>query len=151
VDVWEIVACEAIRDTVARYAHYADSGRFKEFAALFAPDGVLEVSGEPPIEGRDAIQTFLEGVGLDLSAASTVPMIRHHLSNLMIDLMSPTEAHCACYFLAVTERGVDHWGRYRDRFVPDRDNPSDDRWLFAYRYVKTDGTVPGGWAAGRTT
>jgi hypothetical protein len=50
----------------------------------------------------------------------------------------------------VTEHGVDHWGRYRDRFVPDRDNPSDDRWLFAYRYVKTDGTVPGGWAAGRT-
>jgi hypothetical protein len=149
VDVWEIVACEAIRDTVARYAHYADSGRFKEFAALFAPDGVLEVSGEPALEGRDAIQAFLEGVGVDLSAASTVPMIRHHLSNLMIDLVSPTEAHCACYFLAVTEHGVDHWGRYRDRFVPDRDNPSDDRWLFSYRYVKTDGVVPGGWAAGR--
>jgi hypothetical protein len=150
VDVWEIVACEAIRDTVARYAHYADSGRFKEFAALFAPDGMLEVSGEPPLEGRDAIQAFLEGVGVDLSAASTVPMIRHHCSNLMIDLVSPTEAHGACYFLAVTEHGVDHWGRYRDRFVPDRDNPSDDRWLFSYRYVKTDGTVPGGWAAGRT-
>jgi hypothetical protein len=149
VDVWEIVACEAIRDTVARYAHYADSGRFKDFAGLFAPEGALEVSGEPPLEGRAAIQAFLEGVGADLSAASTVPMIRHHVSNLAIDLVSPTEAHCACYFLAVTEHGVDHWGRYRDRLIPDRDNPSEDRWLFSYRYVKTDGTVPGGWAAGR--
>jgi hypothetical protein len=150
VDVWELVACEGIRETVARYAHYADSGRFKEFAALFAPDGVLEVRGEPPLEGRDAIQAFLEGVGVDLSAASTVPVIRHHLSNLMIDLVSPTEAHGACYFLAVTEHGVDHWGRYRDRYVPDRDNPSEDRWLFSYRYVRTDGTTPGGWAEGRT-
>jgi len=150
VDVWELVAYEAIRDTVARYAHYADSGRFKEFAELFAPDGVLEVHGEAPLNGRDAIRLFLEGVSLDLEAASTVPIIRHHLSNLMIDLVSPTEAHGACYFLAVTEHGVDHWGRYRDRFVPDRDNPSEDRWLFAHRFVKTDGTVPGGWASRRT-
>ena len=50
----------------------------------------------------------------------------------------------ACYFLAVTEHGVDHWGRYRDRYVPD-----GDRWLFAHRFVRTDGTTPGGWAASR--
>ena len=44
-------------------------------------------------------------------------MIRHHVSNLTIDVVSPTEARGACYFLAVTEHGVDHWGRYRDRYV----------------------------------
>ena len=58
--------------------------------------------------------------------------------------MSPTEARGACYFLAVTEHGVDHWGRYRDRYVPE-----GDRWLFAHRLVRTDGTTPGGWAASR--
>ena len=90
---------------------------------------------------------FLEGVGVDLSAASTAaPMIRHHVSNLTIEVASETEATGTCYFLAVTEHGVDHWGRYRDRYVPDA---TGERWLFAHRSVRTDGTTPGGWAASR--
>jgi hypothetical protein len=144
VEHWELVAREAIRETVASYAHCADSGRFADLAALFAVDGVLEVRGEAPLQGRDAIRAFLEGVRSDLSAASTAPMIRHHVSNLTINVVAPTEAHGACYFLAVTEHGVDHWGRYRDRYTPD-----GDRWLFAHRFVHIDGTTPGGWAAGR--
>jgi hypothetical protein len=102
------------------------------------------VRGEAPLQGRDAIRAYLEGVGKDLSAATTVPMIRHHVSNLTIDVAAPTEAHGACYFLAVTERGVDHWGRYRDRYTPE-----GDQWCFAHHLVRTDGTTPGGWAAGR--
>jgi uncharacterized protein (TIGR02246 family) len=141
----ELSAREAIRETVASYAHCADSGRYADLAALFAVDGVLEVRGEGPLQGRDAIRAFLEGVGSELSAATTVPMIRHHVSNLTIDVVSPTEAHGACYFLAVTEYGVDHWGRYRDHYVPE-----GGRWLFAHRLVRTDGTTPGGWAATRT-
>ena len=141
---WELVARDAIRETVASYAHCADSGRFTDLAALFAVDGVLEVRGEAPRHGRDAIRAFLEGVGSDLSAATTVPMIRHHVSNLTIDVVAPTEARGACYFLAVTEVGVDHWGRYRDRYTPE-----GDKWLFAHRVARTDGTTPGGWAAGR--
>jgi hypothetical protein len=144
--MWELSAREAIRETVASYAHYADSGSFAEYAALFATDGVLDIRGEEPLVGRDAIRAYLDGVGADLSAASTsAPMIRHHVSNLTITVESPTAATGACYFLAVTEHGVDHWGRYRDQYVPDR-----DRWLFAHRTVRTDGRTPGGWAAGRT-
>ena len=149
MDTWELVAREAIRETVAEYAHFADSGRFADFAALFAVDGVLEVRGNAPLRGRDAIQTFLEGVGVELSGATTVPIIRHHVSNLKIDLMSPREARGACYFLAVTEHGVDHWGRYRDHYAPAGDGPAG-RWLFAHRYVRTDGTAPGGWAESRS-
>ena len=150
MDSWELSAREAIRETVASYAHFADSGRFAAFAELFAADGVLEVKGEPPLNGRDAIRLYLEGVGLDLEAASTsVPMIRHHVSNLTIAVESPTAATGACYFLAVTEHGVDHWGRYRDRFVPAPFDATGERWLFAHRFVRTDGTSPGGWAAGR--
>ena len=144
MDGLELAAREAIRETVASYAHYADSGRFAEFAALFAAEGVLEVRGQTPLRGRDAIQDFLEGVGVQLRDATTVPMIRHHVSNLTIDVESPSEARGACYFLAVTEHGVDHWGRYRDRYVSE-----GDRWLFAHRLVRTDGTTPGGWAASR--
>jgi SnoaL-like domain len=144
VEQWELVAREQIRETVAAYAHYADSGRFDDFAALFAVDGVLEVHGEATHRGRDAIRAFLGGVGTQLARASTVPFIRHHVSNLTIDVHSPTEARGACYFLAVTEHGVDHWGRYRDSYAP-----QDDRWLFTHRLVRTDGTSPGGWAASR--
>ncbi len=138
------MAREAIRETVAAYAHCADTGRFADFAALFAVDGVLEVRGEAPLHCRDAIRAFLEGVGSELSESTTVPMIRHHVSNLTIDVASPTEAHGACYFLAVTEHGVDHWGRYRDRYTNE-----SDKWLFAHRLARTDGTTPGGWAASR--
>ena len=142
---WELAAREAIRETVAAYAHFADSGRFADFADLFAVDGVLEVRGEAPLQGRDAIRAYLEGVGTRLGDATTVPLIRHHVSNLAIAVVSPTEARGACYFLAVTEHGVDHWGRYRDRYTPD-----GDRWVFAHRLARTDGTTPGGWAATRT-
>ena len=145
MDNWELVAREAIRETVASYAHYADSGRFGDFADLFAVDGVLEVRGEPPLHGRDAIRDYLDGVGVDLARASTVPIIRHHVSNLTIEVVSPISARGACYFLAVTEHGVDHWGRYRDRYTADGDS-----WFFAHRFVRTDGTTPGGWAASRT-
>src|SRR6185369_1709608 len=105
--MWELVARESIRETVAAYSHCADSGRFGDLAALFLEAGVLEVRGEDPRHGRDAIRRFLEGVGSQLRDASTVPMIRHHVSNLTIDVSSPSEARGACYFLAVTEGGVD--------------------------------------------
>jgi uncharacterized protein (TIGR02246 family) len=144
MELWELAAREAIRETVAAYAHCADSGRFDEFAGLFAVDGVLAVHGQDPVAGRNAIRAYLGGVGTDLARDTTVPLIRHHVSNLRIEVVSPTEARGACYFLAVTERGVDHWGRYRDHYVPD-----GDRWLFAHRLVRTDGTTPGGCAAGR--
>ena len=141
---WELAAREAIRETVAAYAHCADSGRFAELAALFAVDGVLEVHREAPLHGRSAIRAFLEGVGTQLRDATTAPIIRHHVSNLTIDVVSPTEAHGACYFLAITEHGVDHWGRYRDRYTLEA-----DKWLFAHRLARTDGTSPGGWAHAR--
>jgi SnoaL-like domain len=144
MEQWELVAREAIRETVAAYAHCADSGRFADLAALFAVDGVLEVRGETPLQGRAAIRAYLEGVGEQLGKWTTVPTIRHHVSNLTIEVVSPTEARGACYFLAVTEHGVDHWGRYRDRYVPE-----GDRWFFVHRLARTDGWTPGGWAESR--
>ena len=147
MESWELSAREAIRETVASYAHCADSGRFADFAALFAVDGVLEVRGEAPLQGRAAIRAYIEGVGTQLRDATTVPTIRHHVSNLTINVISPTEARGASYFLAVTEHGVDHWGRYRDHYVPAANDV--DHWLIAHRLARTDGATPGGWADSR--
>ncbi len=141
---WELVAREAIRDTIARYAHCADRGRFAELVALFAPDGVLEIAGRDPLRGRDAILGLLTGVERSLAQTTGRPFIRHHVSSVQIDVIGPDEATAASYFLAITERGPDHWGRYRDRLVR-----SGDRWLFAHRHVRPDGHSPTSWRATR--
>ncbi|HKA93669.1 MAG TPA: nuclear transport factor 2 family protein [Acidimicrobiia bacterium] len=141
---WELAAREGIRETIAAYAHRVDGGRFDELVDLFAPDGVLEVEGEPAHRGGDAIRAFVTGTGADLAAGTGAPRIRHHVSNVLIELDGPDRARARCYFLAVTDRGVDHWGRYRDELVRD-----GDVWRFAHRWVRTDGAAPGSWVAGR--
>ena len=140
----EAAAREAIRDTIARYAHGADTGHFDEVAGCFTEGGVLEIEGGGRLEGRSAIRDYLGGVGHDRAAAPTDSYIRHHVSSTWITVTSPTEATARSYFFVVTEHGTDHWGRYRDTLVP-----ADDRWLFAYRLARTDGATPGGWAASR--
>jgi ketosteroid isomerase-like protein len=140
----ELVARERIRETVAAYAQLADGGRFDEVVALFAEDGVLAVDGRAPFVGRAAIRAFLAGTGADLRATTGVPLVRHHVSNLRIAVETPERATGSCYFLVVTDRGVDHWGRYRDVYVR-----GDDRWLFAHRRARLDGFAPGSWSAER--
>jgi ketosteroid isomerase-like protein len=141
---WELVAREAIHDTIARYPHYVDGGDLDELVDLFTDDGVLEITGEGAYQGRAAIRGFVAEVGGDLAAASAGPRIRHHVTSVVIQLEGQDRARAACYFLAVTDAGVDHWGRYRDLLVRE-----GDRWRFAHRLVRTDGIDPRSWAAGR--
>jgi SnoaL-like domain len=138
---WELEAREEIRETLARYNQYGDSGRFTEMAALFAVDGVLEIHGENTVAGRDAIIEYLNGVKRDVLALSDAPMLRHYATNVTITVSSPQEATAASAFLVLSESGLDHWGRYRDRLVPEADG-----WRFAHRLVRTDGYAPDGWA-----
>jgi hypothetical protein len=130
----DLIAREAIRDTVARYAHCGDSGRFDEMAQLFDEEGVLEIDGREANRGRPAILRFLGETRQTLGTAVPGAFIRHHVSNLVIDLEGADEARAASYFFVVTHRGPDHWGRYRDRFVR-----RGERWLFAHRRVRLDG------------
>lgn len=144
MEAWELESRERIRETIAAYAHHVDGGRFDELVELFAPDGVLEVEGEPPHRGREAIRAFVTGTGRDLTAGTGAPRIRHHVSNVLIENDGPDRARARSYFLAVTDRGVDHWGRYRDDLARDQ-----DAWRFVHRRVRTDGAAPGSWVARR--
>jgi len=135
---WELVAREGIRETVARYAHLVDSGRFDELVALFTEEAVLEAADLPPARGRTAIAALFRGTGERLAATATSrPLIRHHVSNLTIDISGPA-ADARSYFLAITERGPDHWGRYRDRLAY-----VGGHWLFMSRVVRVDGRAAG--------
>lgn len=144
VETWELIAREHIRELVASYAQLADTGRFDALLALFAEDAVLHGGDAPEAHGRDAIRGFLTGTGTDLKSVTAVQLIRHHVSNLRIEVDGPDAARGTSYFFVVTERGPDHWGRYRDEYVQ-----RDGRWLFRYRRARLDGFAPGSWSAER--
>ena len=144
METWELIAREQIRDLVAAYAHCADGGRFDELVALFATDGVLETPDGQMHRGRAAIRAFLGGTKTDLAAATTAGWIRHHVSSVRLAVASASEASGSAYFFVITERGPDHWGRYRDRYVA-----ADGGWRFAHRRVRLDGAAPESWVAER--
>jgi hypothetical protein len=140
--LWELGAREQIRHTVAAYAIAGDSARFEEIAAQFVADGVLDVRGTERAEGRPAIAAMLARNATDgaPSAGGAGFFIRHFVTNVLVQSITPSEARAVAYFAVFTPDGPDHWGRYRDLFVPDR-----DRWLLKHRTVRVDSCVDGGW------
>jgi hypothetical protein len=141
VETWELVAREQIRDTLARYNWSGDAGRLDGLAETFCADGVLEIRGLEPLRGRSEIVAFLGGVtGKVASSTAVKPVVRHNIANVLFVGLTPEEAHVSSYFTAVTHIGLDHFGRYRDVFVPD-----GDTWLIKRRKVSTD------WSAADST
>ena len=138
METWELVAREQIRDTLARYNWSGDAGRLEELAETFCADGVLEIRGFRPLHGRSAIVAFLGGVtGSVRGHADVKPIVRHNVANVLFTQMTPAQAHVSCYFTVFTHIGLDHFGRYRDTFVPDGDG-----WLIKHRKVSTDWAAP---------
>jgi hypothetical protein len=146
---WELKAREQIRDLVARYNAYGDAGRVAEVLDLFAEDAVVDVVEHRSYRGRDEIGELFRGTAAPdngprpkvRGAAPKPSPIWHHTSTLVIDVENPSLATGRCYFAVLTPRGLDHWGRYRDRYAA-----VDGGWRFAARSVRVDGMVDGGWA-----
>lgn len=146
MELWELAAREQIRDVLARYAQFADGGRFAELVALFTASGVMEIDGRGALCGRDAILDFLSNTKSSIAATHERPYIRHHVNSIVIDVTAPTQAISSSYFLAITQSGPDHWGRYRDDLVQ-----VEGVWRFAKRRVRVDGHASTSWRALRTT
>jgi hypothetical protein len=143
VETWELIARERIRDTLARYTWSGDSLRVEELAAAFCEDGVLEVRGTAPVQGRAAIAAFIAGVGQRPAApspgsGSARRIVRHNVTNVRFLELEPDRALVASYFTVLTEIGLDHCGRYRDTLLP-----VGDEWLFRHRFVSTDWRAEG--------
>jgi SnoaL-like domain len=138
VEMWELVAREHIRDTLARYNWAGDAGRLDELAETFCAGGVLEIRGLQPLRGRAEIVAFLRGVtGKVTVSAKVKPMVRHNVANVLFTEVTRDHADVSCYFTVVTHSGLDHIGRYRDTFVPD-----GNTWLIKHRKVSTDWASP---------
>ncbi|MDW3219513.1 MAG: nuclear transport factor 2 family protein [Acidimicrobiales bacterium] len=141
MELWELEAREAIRDLVARYNANGDAGRFAEMLELFTPDATMHIpSGSH--HGRDAIEGMFTNAAAKTGdgAGAAAAFIRHFTASLQIDVGDEHTATSRCYYQVLTDRGLDHWGRYIDRY-----RRVDGRWRFAERKVTVDGRVPGGW------
>jgi SnoaL-like domain len=146
MELWELVARERIRDSLTLYNWSGDAFRLAELVQAFCEDGELEIRGSEPHHGRTAIAQFLGGGGEPgddearragaKAAAETSGVrriVRHNVTQIRFLELTPQEARVACYFTVFTEIGLDHFGRYRDTFVP-----VGDAWLIKHRYVATD-------------
>jgi ketosteroid isomerase-like protein len=146
MELWELVARESARDLVARYNACGDADEIEAMVALFAEDAVMEVGEWGRHEGREAIRAFFAGVRspAEKDPAAQRRLIRHFTATHCIDVESPEHARGQCYFLVLTHSGLDHWGRYIDRY-----GTENGSWRFARREVVVDGVTPGGWAEAR--
>jgi hypothetical protein len=140
MEMWELAARESIRDLVARYNANGDAGRFDAMLELFAEDAVLEIPGGER-RGKAEIRALFEGVSQRTGAGGRAAFIRHFTATHQIDLLSESEARGRCYYAVLTDRGLDHWGRYLDEY-----RNIDGRWRFSHRKVSTDATTPHSWA-----
>lgn len=142
----DLLARESIRDLVVRYNSYGDSGRFEQLWPLFADDAVMEirsVDGTIEVhEGLAAIQVIFTGAQQRVPGGEdgTAGYLRHSTATHQIDLVDADHATGRCYFSVIMGTsaggGLDHWGRYVDRYVR-----RDGRWQFARRTVIVDGSA----------
>ncbi len=139
MELWELTARESIRDLVARYNANADSGRFQQVLECFAPAAVMELDGRP-YRGREEIRSIFTGAA-ELARQGMEPvLVRHHTSTLQIDVAGPGDATSRCYYQVLGGNGLDHWGRYLDRY-----GVIDGRWYFVHRREFLEGVVPDSW------
>lgn len=111
MEMWELVAREQIRDTLARYNWSGDAGRLHGLAEAFCADGVLEIRGFEPLRRRSEIVAFLGGVTRNIAVPIDVkPVVRHNVANILFTGLTPDQAHVSSYFAVVTNIGLDHVG-----------------------------------------
>jgi 3-phenylpropionate/cinnamic acid dioxygenase small subunit len=89
-----------IEETLARYVHAIDDGDAAAWAALFTPDGSLQVRDKAAVTGTDALQAMVHQLHKRLD-----DRLRHSITNVIVDeIRTDGSAHVRAYGL-VTEWG----------------------------------------------
>jgi hypothetical protein len=132
-----------IRSLVQRYNSLGDAGRFDEFLELFTDDARYFVGEiEEPYVGREGLRRLLDDARDDLLGWRSDERVhlRHFTSTHVVEFEAADEATGSCYYQALMPHGLDHWGRYVDRY-----RRTAVGWRFAQRSERRDGMVEGGW------
>ena len=140
MELWQLIARESIRDLVARYNAQGDSGRFDEMLKVFHPSAVMETPGHV-YEGYSGIREMLEGAASRTLEGAGGNYVRHYTATHQIDLENEDRARGRSYYQVLTDRGLDHWGRYVDEYAR-----FEGRWWIIRRNVSIDGRVKGSWS-----
>ncbi|MFV8817053.1 nuclear transport factor 2 family protein [Haliea sp. E17] len=142
----EMLAREAIRDTMARYTVAGDGLRLADFLAVFTDDAILESEGVPEADrfryaGKGEIGNWItrwsERARDASSPTHAATFVRHHLATSKIDLLDSEVARARTYWTAWTDIGPDHCGYYLDEF-----RRCGDAWLIAHRRIRLDWRAP---------
>lgn len=141
----ELLAREAIRDTIAKYTLAGDRLKVDDYAACFTEDGIIEAEMTPGeclfrYTGREEIRAWQNrwrNRKPGQEAVHKATFVRHHLSTCKIDLTGPDTASTRTYWSAWSDVGPDHAGFYLDDF-----RKVGDQWLIARRRVRHDWSAP---------
>ena len=135
----EMLAREAIRDTMARCSLAGDRGNGDAYAECFTENGIIQAehAGRDVTfryEGREAIrawQTAWKSGKSELAAPPRTSFVQHCLSTSQIDLDGPDRATARTYWMVYTDLGPDHAGYYLDEF-----RKEGAKWLISWRRVR---------------
>ncbi|PEQ12894.1 hypothetical protein B2G71_08615 [Novosphingobium sp. PC22D] len=138
----ELLAREAIRDTMARYTMAGDRLMIDDFLACFTEDAVIETDRVPEARafryaGRAAIRAWQERWRAGAGATHGASFVRHQLSTSKIDLTGADSAAARTYWVAWTDIGPDHAGVYLDDC-----RKEGEAWLIARRRIRLDWESP---------
>ena len=143
--VEDLLAREAIRDTMAKYNVSGDRLKVEDYVACFTEDGVIQSERAPGdfifrYAGRAEIlawQTRWRNREPGQDTVHGASFVRHNLSTSKIDLTGPATARARTYWVAWTDIGPDHSGVYIDDFAK-----VGEEWLIALRRVRRDWSAP---------
>ena len=129
----DMIALEQIRATIIRYAWSVDAADYVAMARCFTPDGTLHVTSKMVLTGRQTIADTLGSRALARGhGGGRKTFQRHNVGNIAVEL-DGARARAQSYFTVFTEIGLDHLGRYEDRFCN-----VDGEWLIEERVARLD-------------
>lgn len=112
--------------------------------SLYVTGGTYELPNGTLLRGVKEMLEVLGGASAQsVSDDWGLTFMRHHLTTSQVEVIDHAHARSDSYFLNVTNRGLDHWGRWLDTFEFDEHGG----WLFSSRQVVVEGSVEGSWYA----
>ena len=122
----EIIAREQIRHTLAAHNQAGDSNDSEGWIATFTHDAILEAPGIH-LSGYEALYAWKTSHTIFAETAFR----SHHVSSILINLLSAQTATARSNWLVTTDIGPDHSGRYSDRF-----RKTGEGWLIEHRKIE---------------
>ena len=128
---------------IAELSNLGDSGKIDAFSKLFAESGTYTLQNGSAATGPTAIERMLTEFSKKMAGLGNAApkYMRHNVTTSHVEAVGEDEAQGDTYFLNVNDKGLDHWGRWHDRFIRE----ADGRWLFASREVVVEGMADTSW------